>query len=55
MHMARSRRKPRKKAASLRIDTKLLAAARLLDIYLSATLESALVAELRRRKGLRTF
>lgn len=43
-------RKPSKKAANLSIDATLLAAARHLEIILSATLESALVAELRRRK-----
>jgi antitoxin CcdA len=43
-------RKPVKKAANLSIDAELLAAARRLDINLSATLESALVAELRQYK-----
>lgn len=43
-------RKAAKKAANLSIDAELLAAARRLDINLSATLESALVAELRHRK-----
>jgi antitoxin CcdA len=42
--------KAAKKATNLSIDTELLAAARRLDINLSATLESALVAELGHRK-----
>jgi antitoxin CcdA len=48
--MVRAVRKSSKKAANLSIDAGLLAAARQLDINLSATLESALVAELRQRQ-----
>jgi len=43
-------RKVAKKAANLSIDSVLLAEARRLDINLSATLESALRAELRQRE-----
>jgi antitoxin CcdA len=50
MRMVRAARKPSKKSANLSIDAELLAVARQLEINLSATLESALVAELRQRR-----
>jgi antitoxin CcdA len=45
-----ARKESPRKAANLSIDAGLLAAARRFEINLSATLESALIAELRQRK-----